>query len=229
MPVPVWKQCVTASKRMGRLVEIGMGAAIAPLSLGLGLLLISPGAAETVEPSDPAPAAEWHNCMTREMWSPAKTVWCARLNTLKNSEYSVPQFGSVLLENGSYDHEEDRFTASLLNYPGLIAYGDLTGDDQIDGVAFLHINSGGSGQFVYLLPVLGIDSETPQPLTPIFLGDRIQLNEVAIAAGEVTVDFVTQDEDDAFCCPTLPLTLRYQVQPSLVLVGGDDRPYPYWP
>ncbi len=50
---------------------------------------------------------EWYNCLTREVFTPEKQVWCNRWNTLQNGTYRVPTgagpepvFEIVTLENG---------------------------------------------------------------------------------------------------------------------------------
>ncbi len=163
----------------------------------------------------------WYNCLTREVWSPEKQAWCNALRIVQGLEYTVPYYGAVTLTDGFYENREQRWQVSLINRAGLIDFGDLDGDGtEDDAIALLLVNSGGSGQFVYLVPILDVETE-PQPLGAVFLGDRVQVNSVAIADGQVTVNMVMQGPDDPLCCPTLEVTQVYEVQPALVQVDGD--------
>lgn len=207
------------------------------LSAGLGWSGLSHLAIAQMAPSEPfdqnsdkAPTAQiaapddeptWYNCLTREVWSPEKQTWCDALRTLQGLEYSVPYYGAVSLTDGFYENTEQRWQVSLINRAGLIDFGDLDGDGaEDDAISLLLVNSGGSGQFVYLAPVLDVETD-PQPLSTVFLGDRVRVNAVGIDDGQVTLNMVTQDADDPLCCPTLEVTQVYQVQPALVQVGGD--------
>lgn len=206
------------------------------LSAGLGWSGLSQLAVAQTAPSEPldqnsdkAPTAQtaapddeptWYNCLTREVWSPEKQAWCDLLRTVQELEYTVPYYGAVSLTDGFYENTEQRWQVSLINRAGLIDFGDLDGDEDEDAIALLLVNSGGSGQFVYLAPVLDVATD-PQPLGTIFLGDRVRVNAVRIDDGQVTLNMVTQDVDDPLCCPTLAVTQVYQVQPALVQVSGD--------
>ncbi|MGP1384967.1 MAG: YbaY family lipoprotein [Thainema sp.] len=177
--------------------------------------------APTTQIAAPDDEPTWYNCLTREVWSPEKQAWCDLLRTMQGLEYTVPYYGAVVLNNGFYENTEQRWQVSLINQAGLIDFGDLDGDGTADdAIALLLVNSGGSGQFVYLAPVLDVATD-PQPLGTVFLGDRVRVNAVGIDDGQVTLNMVTQDADDPLCCPTLEVTQVYQVQPALVQVSGD--------
>lgn len=170
--------------------------------------------------NNPSSGQPWYNCLTREVWTPEKQAWCDRLNQLQNMEYTLPDFGTVSLSNGTYENREQRFTVTLVNQEGWLAAGDLDGDGNEDAVVLLGVTSGASGQFTYLVPVLN-QGTTLQPLAATFLGDRVKINSLTVASQQITLNMVTQGPDDPMCCPTLEVTRIYQLQPTLVQVGGD--------
>jgi len=157
----------------------------------------------------------WYNCLTREVWSPEKQEWCAKLSTVQNLAYDLPGYGMISLENGAFENTEQRFRVVLPSQPGWVVFDDLDGDGRDDAVVLLGVNSGGSGQFTYLTPVLNV-AESPEPLSPVFLGDRVQIQTISVTNQEVAVNLITHDDDDPLCCPTLETTWRYSLQPTLV-------------
>lgn len=60
-----------------------------------------------------------------------------------------------------------------------------------------------------------------QPLKSEFLGDRQEVKSVNVDGDRVVVNLLTQDADDALCCPTKEVTRVYTLQPTLVQTGGD--------
>lgn len=180
-------------------------------SLGVvGWLVGRPSAAQ-VTPPDPL----WYNCLTREVWSPEKQAWCDKLSVLQNLTYTLPNYGAVPLQNGRYENLDLRFVVVLANQPGWLDFGDLDGDGSEDAVVLIAVNSGGSGQFTYLVPVLDVMGEA-QPLQAVFLGDRIQPNALEMGDRTVTLDLVTHGPEDPLCCPTQDAIWAFTLEPTLV-------------
>lgn len=117
----------------------------------------------------------------------------------------------VTLTNGQYEDEENRLFLTLTGY---VAYGDLTGDALDEAVVVLATNGGGTGVFYNLAVVEDVDGTLTNVATTL-LGDRVDLNDLAIVDGQIMVDMITQGPDDANCCPTL------QVQNVYALVNGE--------
>jgi hypothetical protein len=137
------------------------------------------------------------------------------LDILKNGTYLSDWYegGTVQLNDGYYEERygqgETERTATSLFEAG-IAYGDLNFDSSEDAVVLLVTNGGGTGHFYDLQVVLN-DNGQPNAVAYQPLGDRIILNDLSIDQGVITVDMITQGPNDGACCPTLPLTLKYEL------------------
>lgn len=168
--------------------------------VGAGLvaaaLVVMPGG-QTMAQNKP----EWHNCLTREVFSPAKQAWCDRWSTLQNGTYIVPlgfgpepEFTTVTLENGEYNRP-DQLLVSLANEPNWMAFGDIDNDGKDDAAVIFGVSQGGGTNLVtYVAAVMDIDGEA-EALRPVALGDRILLNgPVTIDNQRVNVPQLTQTE-----------------------------------
>lgn len=157
--------------------------------LGLGLLLTSVGLLpSSAEAATPLAEAEWHNCLTREVWTPEKQTWCDRWETLRSGTYMVaignletPAYTTVTLVNGEYQAADGSLYVTLANEPGWLAFGDLDGDGRTDAAVILGVATGGTALTTSVAAVMDIDGAA-QALNPVVLGDRIMLN------GPMTID-----------------------------------------
>ena len=145
------------------------------------------------------------------------------LDELRNSEYRLgllDQVRFVELKDGRYQEGApggaDYFSVSLTDF---IAWGDLNGDGVNETIAIFAENYGGSGTFVFLA-VYQSQGQEFQFLTSIFLDDRPLVNEMSVEDGEIFVDAVVHDRDDAMCCPTLS-TKRHYFLNSANLILSD--------
>ena len=157
---------------------------------------------ETIAP----PAAE----------APAELTDAALRNATYRSEF--PKAGQAQLQDGTYEEKIDPDSASTI-YLALseqIAFGDLDGDGVDDAVAVLAASGGGSGTFYSLAAVVNRGG-APLHAASAALGDRIQLEALAIADGVITVRMVAHGPEDAMCCPTQKVVRRYQ------LIGDELR------
>ncbi len=144
---------------------------------------------------------EWHNCLTREVFTPDKQAWCDRWSTLQNGTYIVPlgfgpepTFETITLENGEYNRPGE-LVVSLANEPNWLAFGDIDGDGSDDAAVIFGVNQGGGSNLVtYLAAVMDSDGEA-EALRPVALGERILLNgPTAIANQRINVAQLTQTE-----------------------------------
>ncbi|HEY9618665.1 MAG TPA: hypothetical protein V6C64_17605 [Microcoleaceae cyanobacterium] len=170
-----------------------------------------------IDPLGPVESQNWYNCLTKEFWSPEKRTWCDRLRTLQNTTYSVPDVGPVKLTDGKYENSSKQLTVTLVNQPDLIAVGDLNGDRQPDAVVLLAVNSGGSGVFMYLAPVLQQGNRL-QTGALLPLGDRVRVQSITIEQRRAKVEMLAHAAKDPMCCPTQKTTQIFTLQmlPTLV-------------
>jgi uncharacterized lipoprotein YbaY len=184
----------------------------------LGMMLLGQGVAGALPNATLAQAGEeWYNCMTREVFTPEKQTWCDRLNIALNASYSVPtlgdqpQVGVITFENGRFEDPNRRLNAVLSRQQGQVAFGDLDGNGQQDAVMIMAVNTGGSGIFVYLAPLLNLDGAIESPMLA-GLGDRVKINSVRILEdGLIGVNLIIQGPNDPQCCPTQEVTQFYRV------------------
>jgi amidase len=114
----------------------------------------------------------------------------------------------------------EEFQVSLLD--DFAIFGALDGDDFTDAVALLELDSQGSGRFTYLAPVLDVWN-TPRVETALELGDRVQVQSVLLADGQVVVDYIGYGPGDADCCPSYNRRNTYAWQEgALVEISNEE-------
>jgi len=129
---------------------------------------------------------------------------------LKNATYMLPFYGrTVTLTDGVYreDSGAEIYSANLI---GAAAFGDLNGDGLEDAAVILVESGGGTGQFESVVVMVN-QSGVPAQAGVAQLGDRVQVNSLAIQDGRVMLDMLVQGPNDALCCPTQPVTQAYQL------------------
>ena len=157
------------------------------------------------------------------------------LEQLRNAEYFLPLLGDedtpIRFEDGegSIAYGEG---ATERDYAGIdndtVAFGDLDGDGIADAVAVVFISGGGSGTFIHLVAVLDRDG-APEQAARVYLGDRVQVESVTIASGEIVMEMLAHRRSDGLCCPTLNVTRGFalrgdQLVPRQALVVESPLP-----
>ena len=120
--------------------------------------------------------------------------------------------GEVTLVDGVYSEPAAPGSASmnevtLLSSP--IAYGVLNGN--WSAAVLLAESGGGSGTFVNLAVVEDLNG-VPTNTGVALLGDRVQVNDMAIIEESIYVDMVMAGPDDPACCPTQAVQRVYAFQ-----------------
>jgi hypothetical protein len=148
------------------------------------------------------------------------------LNQLQNAEYASQwsKSGRVQLSDGQFRESAAPGAATeiLVRATDFSALGDLDGDGIGDGVIVLESDPGGSGVFFDLVGVLNRAGQ-PVTLAPVPLGDRVEINDLALDDGTVRVNLIKHGPDDPLCCPTLEVTLEYRLSGDR-LVSLDQEP-----
>ena len=157
------------------------------------------------------------------------------LEQLRNAEYFLPLLGDedtpIRFEDGegSIAYGEG---ATERDYAGIdgdaVAFGDLDGDGFADAAVVVFTSGGGSGTFKYLIAVLDRDG-APEQAARVYLGDRVQVESVTIASGEIVMEMLAHRRSDGLCCPTLNVTRGFalrgdQLVPRQALVIESPLP-----
>ncbi len=157
------------------------------------------------------------------------------LEQLRNAEYRLPLLGE---ENTPIQFEDGEGSiaygegATERDYAGIeddmVAFGDLDGDGIADAAVVVFTSGGGSGTFKYLIAVLDRDG-APVQAARVHLGDRVQVESVTIASGEIVMDMLAHRRSDGQCCPTLNITRGFalrgdQLVPRQALVIESPLP-----
>ncbi len=172
------------------------------------LLLISACSLPLWTTPQPLPTTE--PPVSTEPATPAPTVPPLTLDMLKNATYMLPFYGrTVTLTDGRFyvNTATDQYAVNMLDY---VAFGDLNSDGLEDAVIALDENGGGSGMFESVVVMVN-QGGVPAQAGVAKLGDRVQVNSLAIQAGRVLLDMLVQGPNDAMCCPTQPVTQAYQL------------------
>ena len=151
----------------------------------------------------------------QKLWIPAQVSGASGFSLihLRNGTYQGIYEEPVQLADGKYEGEPfveggaSRPTVTFVSH----AFGDLNGDGSTDAAVALVENSGGSGVFWYLAAMINQDGEPVNAATH-FLGDRWQVQSMAITDGEIVLNAVTHGPDDPMCCPSVEKSLTFVFQ-----------------
>ena len=119
--------------------------------------------------------------------------------------------GSATLENGSFSEpaapgSATEITIKITRY---VAYGEL--NSQPAAAVVLVSDPGGSGTF-YDLYVMVSQNGQPTAVASTALGDRVEINSIAIENNQIMVDMVQAGPDDPLCCPSQHVINSYELQ-----------------
>jgi hypothetical protein len=99
------------------------------------------------------------------------------------------------------------------------SYAFLDGDTVADAATVLTYQPGGSGTFSYL-SVVPSGSASPAPV--VFLGDRVLVERLAAAHGEVSVTYLDRPAGVPFASvPTLQVTRRFKLEGGALIELGN--------
>ena len=135
--------------------------------------------------------------------APADITTGALAETLGNLSYNglFPDQEIRLTDSSAYYEDGGSGSPFVRLVDHLIVRGDLNGDGVEDAVALLVDYSSGSGDFVYLAPVINVETE-PTPLNALMIGDRSPVKSLTIEGDQVIVELIVPGPGDPACCPT---------------------------
>jgi hypothetical protein len=121
--------------------------------------------------------------------------------------------GRIPLQRGDWQAKDGAARATLIGS----ALGDLNGDGGDDAAVLLLTDTGGTGRFVELVPVM-VGTRGPIVGLATFIGDRVRPESLWIADRTVHFRVVAHGPDDGQCCPTVREEHSYLLEAdSLVL------------
>ena len=129
----------------------------------------------------------------------------------------------VCLAGGHWEGEP--YVAGAASRPGirlLDGFGltaDLDGDGRDEVAGLISVNSGGSGERIYLVVVRPGPAAT-EVLGAQLLGDRLRVRSLAAEENGLRVDVVGHGEGDPMCCPSQQAVLRFGLSGG-TLVGDE--------
>lgn len=145
-------------------------------------------------------------------------------SALGELRYPAPELPgrSVQLHDGGWADTVSRQQAHEA-YITKTVRGDLNGDALPDAVVVLFTDSGGTGKFYSLVPVIASRTQRPELLNGTVgrsssLGDRIRAESLWVDRQRLMLRILNQAKNDPLCCPTLLEERTYRlVRDSLVL------------
>ncbi len=78
--------------------------------------------------------------------------------------------------------------------------GDLDADGSDEAVVLLGESSGGTGEYIHLAIVEGVDGRLSNTAT-VLVGDRVQIRDAMIEDRRIVLEVLQAGPDDAMCCP----------------------------
>jgi hypothetical protein len=141
------------------------------------------------------------------------------LVVLQNTTYTIGG-KEITLVDGQYENQAE-YTSVMLVPPA--ATGDLNGDGVDDAAVILADNTGGTGTFEYLVPVIDEAGEMVSG-EAVYLGDRVRIETMTIADGVITLEVVTHGPDDPMCCPTQAETWTFQWAGGTLQLTSTEGP-----
>ena len=133
---------------------------------------------------------------------------------LDNATYSseFTESGEVTLVNGEFSQPVAEGSATQLRIQNT-EYTAMGVDGENNNIiaTVLVSDPGGSGTFYSLHVMQFVDGQLVE-VAATSLGDRVQINSVKIANGNIVVDMVQSGADDPLCCPTEHVLNTYTIQ-----------------
>jgi heat shock protein HslJ len=131
-------------------------------------------------------------------------------NTTYTSEWTESGFAPLL--NGEYREPiaPDSATEIVILLTDQLVAGEIGTIGQAAAV-ILVTQPGGSGSFYDLAIVAKVNDESVNLATTL-IGDRVQINAIAIENSEVVLDLIIHGPEDPMCCPTQYVIQKFALQ-----------------
>ncbi|MDE0605611.1 MAG: polysaccharide deacetylase family protein [Acidimicrobiaceae bacterium] len=138
---------------------------------------------------------------------------------------------TIELHNGEAAVSYGGESASMFLLQNRVTQGDLDDDGDDDLVAHIIERSTGTGVFHLIVPVLDNDG-TPEPQTPVYVGDRVVIEAISIQDSLIEVALLDRKDNEPFTVITQRKTLEIdlsEAEPQARMVSSrplKDLPLP---
>ena len=133
---------------------------------------------------------------------PALIAW----EDLENLSFELDG-DTVGLEDGQATISYGGASETMFLLQNRVTQGDLDNDGDDDLVAHIIERSAGTGVFHLIVPVINSEG-TPQPQTPVHVGDRVIIEEIAVEHGLIEVTLLDRLDDEPFTVITQRKTIE---------------------
>ena len=139
---------------------------------------------------------------------------------LGNATYSLSEIFDepITLEDGSYAGEDDILTVDYM--ADSAHYGDLDGDGVDDAVVVLMERGGGTNTNFFLAAQLNQEGERVDA-GAVLIDGNIQIVNLAIEEGQVTLEVTTRGPGDANCCANYLTQRPFALQDGILAEVGE--------
>jgi hypothetical protein len=170
---------------------------------------------------------------TPELIPPTSTPLAIDETMLANLTYKLETIaqalpgsdGSVTLTNGHFEQKSSDSASGVAVDYILGAPGDLNGDGAADGVALVGVNTGGSGEFIYMVAFINENGQ-PRQIASKFLGDRTKIESLAIDGGNIKIHRITHTPEDPLCCPSQDISEDYILSDTQLVTTQQSEVLP---
>ncbi len=147
--------------------------------------------------------------------APAATLLDAEV--LANATYMGLGEEAVTLTDGTYEDSATQFVYTLLESR---AEGDIDGDGVAEVAVLIEADPSATAHFLYLA-VMAAQDGVATTIGTIQVGDRVMVEEIAIADSAIQLDLVVIGPGDADCCATLRVQRTYRVENNALVQTGS--------
>ncbi len=139
---------------------------------------------------------------TTTIAKPALIAW----EDLENLSFELDG-ETIELEDGQATISYGGASETVFQLQNRVTQGDLDNDGDEDLVTHIIEQSAGTGVFHLIVPVIN-DDGTPAPRAPVYVGDRVVIEEIAVQHGLIEVTLLDRLDDEPFTVVTQRTTLE---------------------
>lgn len=169
----------------------------------LSVLITACGGTASTEEVGSAPTGERETTQADELMSQLR-------NLTYQNEFAD---GEATLNDGEYRAPVAEGSASELVIQLVEAVVNENPSAPIVAAVILATDPGGSGSF-YDLALVAKQNDELINTASTFLGDRVQVEQIALDNDVVTIEMKVHAEEDPLCCPTLPASKTFRLEGS---------------